>query len=128
MAMKIDAVAVASSDLKKTLSFYTLLGFEFEELGEGLQHIEPLSSFGGARLMIDSKEIIADIMGEEPKPGNHSSFAIQFDSSKEVNTICSLLTENKFNVVKEPWDAPWRQRYAVVADPDGYLIDLYSPL
>jgi len=126
--MKIDAVAVASSDLKKTLSFYTLLGFEFEELGDGLQHIEPLSSFGGARLMIDSKEIIADIMGAEPKPGNHSSFAIQFDSSKEVDAICSLLTQNNFNVVKKPWDAPWQQRYAVVADPDGYLIDLYSPL
>jgi hypothetical protein len=28
MALKIDAVAVASSDLKKILSFYTLLGFD----------------------------------------------------------------------------------------------------
>jgi uncharacterized glyoxalase superfamily protein PhnB len=29
---------------------------------------------------------------------------------------------------KEPWDAFWGQRYAVVADPDGNHVDLYAPL
>ena len=28
----------------------------------------------------------------------------------------------------EPWDAPWGQRYAVVADPDGNHVDLFAPL
>jgi uncharacterized glyoxalase superfamily protein PhnB len=28
----------------------------------------------------------------------------------------------------EPWDAPWGQRYAVVGDPDGNHVDLFSPL
>jgi predicted enzyme related to lactoylglutathione lyase len=31
-------------------------------------------------------------------------------------------------VVHEPWDAPWGQRYATVADPDGYRVDLFCPL
>jgi catechol 2,3-dioxygenase-like lactoylglutathione lyase family enzyme len=29
---------------------------------------------------------------------------------------------------KEPWDAFWGQRYAVVADPDGNHVDLFAPL
>ena len=28
----------------------------------------------------------------------------------------------------DPWDAPWGQRYASVADPDGGAVDLYAPL
>ena len=32
-----------------------------------------------------------------------------------------------FTVVKEPWDAFWGQRYAIVADPDGYMVDLFAP-
>ena len=27
---------------------------------------------------------------------------------------------------KEPWDAFWGQRYAVVKDPDGNHIDLFA--
>jgi uncharacterized glyoxalase superfamily protein PhnB len=29
---------------------------------------------------------------------------------------------------KDPWDAPWGQRYAVVLDPDGTSVDLFAPL
>ena len=31
-------------------------------------------------------------------------------------------------VVHPAWDAPWGQRYATVADPDGYRVDLFAPL
>ncbi len=30
--------------------------------------------------------------------------------------------------VKEPWDAFWGQRYAVIADPDGNTVDLFAAL
>jgi uncharacterized glyoxalase superfamily protein PhnB len=29
---------------------------------------------------------------------------------------------------REPWDAVWGQRYAVVQDPDGNHVDLFAPL
>lgn len=29
---------------------------------------------------------------------------------------------------KEPWDAFWGQRYAIVNDPDGNHISLFAPL
>jgi hypothetical protein len=29
---------------------------------------------------------------------------------------------------KEPWDAFWGQRYAIVHDPDGNTVDLFAEL
>ena len=127
-SMKIDAVAVSSSDLKKTLAFYTCLGFEFADLEEGQQHVEPKTSTGSARLMIDSQELMQEIIGEQARPGNHSSFAIRFEQPDQVNQACEHVVQSGFTVVKEPWDAFWGQRYAIVEDPDGYRFDLYCPL
>lgn len=126
--MKLDAVGVSSSNLAKTVAFYTLLGFAFPKLNGDEQHLEAVESPGSARLMIDSREIIKEIIGEDPKPGNHSSFAIQYDSPTEVNEVVHKIESAGFTVVKEPWDAFWGQRYAIVEDPDGYKVDLYAKL
>lgn len=126
--MKLDAVGVTSSNLNKTVGFYQLLGFQFTEFKADEKHLEPLTPEGSARLMIDTKDIVKDIIGEDPKPGNHSSFAIQYNSPEEVNTVAQKVRDSGFKVVKEPWDAFWGQRYAVVEDPDGYRVDLYSDL
>ena len=126
--MKIDAVALASSNLKKTIAFYTLLGFDFPELEEGQSHVEPHTPPGSARLMIDTKDLITEIIGETPRPGNHSGFAVRYDVPAEVDEVCRKLAQAGFDVVKEPWDAFWGQRYAIASDPDGYKVDLYAPL
>lgn len=126
--MKLDAVGVTSSNLKRTVDFYTLLGFQFPEYINDEQHLEPITPNGSARLMIDTKNIVKDIIGEDPKPGNHSSFAIQYNTAEEVDNIILRLIDADYTVVKQPWDAFWHQRYAVVQDPDGYRVDLYASL
>jgi uncharacterized glyoxalase superfamily protein PhnB len=78
--------------------------------------------------MIDSIQIVRDIIGENPKPGNHSSFAVEYASPQEVNQVAQNIKDTGFTVAKEPWDAFWGQRYAVVEDPDGYKVDLYAAL
>jgi uncharacterized glyoxalase superfamily protein PhnB len=70
--------------------------------------------------------MVEDIIGEEPKPGNHSAFAINYDSPAEVDAVVEKLRAAGFQLVKEPWDAFWGQRYAIAADPDGYKVDLYA--
>jgi catechol 2,3-dioxygenase-like lactoylglutathione lyase family enzyme len=126
--MKLNAVGVTSSNLKKTVAFYTLLGFKFSEFKADEQHLEPETPDGSARLMIDTKNIVADIIGEDPKPGNHSSFAIEYDTPPEIDAVVQSIKAAGFTVVKKPWDAFWGQHYAVVADPDGYKVDLYARL
>lgn len=126
--MKLNAVGVTTSNLAKTVAFYSLLGFEFPEFKEDEDHLEPKSPEGSTRLMIDSKKLITDILGEEPKPSNHSAFAIEYDSVEEVNKIAAMVNEAGFNIVKEPWNAFWGQRYCIVEDPDGYKVDVYANL
>lgn len=126
--MKIDAVGVSSSDFAVTVHFYEQLGFTFPEYTEEEQHLEAVTSAGSARLMIDSVELVTELNGEPPRPGNHSSFAIQYDSSAAVDEAAARVQAAGFSVVTEPWDAFWGQRYAVVQDPDGYRVDLYAAL
>lgn len=126
--MKLNAVGVTTSDMKKTLSFYKLLGFKFTDYKENDDHVEPETLTGSARLMIDAKEIVKEIIDEDPKPGNHSSFAILYDTPAEIDEIVTKVKAAGFKVSKEPWDAFWGQRYAVVEDPDGYKVDLYAYL
>lgn len=126
--MKLDAVGVTSSNLHKTIDFYRLLGFQFPDVKDGDLHIEPITPDGSARLMIDATSIVRDIIGENPKPGNHSSFAIQYESPEQINTLVEKIKHAGYTIEKEPWDAFWGQRYAIVKDPDGYKIDLYAHL
>jgi catechol 2,3-dioxygenase-like lactoylglutathione lyase family enzyme len=126
--MKINAVSVTSSDINKTIEFYRILGFEFEKINQEEKHFEPVEKIGSARLMIDKKELIYKITGQNPEPGNHSVFAILYDNPDEVDDVVKKIKESKFKIVKEPWDAFWGQRYAIIEDPDGYKIDLYSYL
>lgn len=126
--MKIDAVAVTSGDMKKAVEFYTLLGFQFGPITEDTQHVEPISNGRDTRLMIDHKDLMKKITGTAPVPPSHSTFAVLCESPEDVDVVTEKVKDAGFTVIKEPWDAFWGQRYAIVADPDGYMVDLFAPL
>lgn len=126
--MKISAVGVSSSNIQKSVEFYSLLGFDFTGVDLTQDHVEPITPDGSARLMIDSNQMIKDITGEEPVQGNHSTFAIEYSSVEELNGVADKLKKAGYVFKKEPWDAFWGQRYAIIADPDGCLVDLYARL
>jgi len=126
--MKLSAIGVTSSNMQKTINFYSLLGFGFPELKSEDQHIEAIVTEGSIRLMIDSDKLIKDMLGEDPKPGNTSVFALEYSSPAEVDAIVGKVAQAGFAVVKQPWDAFWGQRYAIVSDPDGHKVDLYAGL
>jgi predicted lactoylglutathione lyase len=126
--MKLDAVAITSKDFKKTVKFYNLLGFSFPDFSDDERHIEPITKSGEVRLMIDDAELITSIMGTAPIPPTHSSFAMLCNSANEVDEVVNKIKASGFEIVKEPWDAFWGQRYAIIKDPDGYMIDLFAYL
>lgn len=126
--MKLNAVGVVSKDMKKSIEFYTLLGFEFPSFTENEDHIESKPQNGSAKLMIDTFDLIKNIIGKNPVPGNHSSFALEYNSPTEIDQVVGRIKIAGFTVVNNPWDAFWGQRYAIVEDPDGYKVDLYAPL
>ncbi len=126
--MKLTAVSVTSRDMQASIAFYELLGFRFALDQAGEPHVEPLTAEGAVRLMIDTKELIQGILATEPRPATHATFALEYDSPHAVDQTVDSVREHGHTIVKAPWDAFWGQRYAVVADPDGYLIDLYAAL
>lgn len=128
MQVKIDAVGVSSSNFKKTVEFYTLLGFEFPEFNDGEDHLEAITPDGQTRLMIDSEKLITQLLDEKPQPGNTSVFALLYESPEELNKVAEKISGAGFKVIKQPWDAFWGQRYCVVQDPDGYKVDLFARL
>ena len=125
--MKLNAVAVSTTNMPKSIEFYELLGFQFDKHSDSDGHVETVPK-DGVKLMIDTEEMIKSIIGKKPKPSNHSGFAIQFDTPKEVDDTTEELKSAGFEIEKKPWDAFWGQRYAAVKDPGGYMVDLYAKL
>lgn len=125
--MEIYAVAVSARHLPLAVAFYELLGFDFGAVEPGDPHLEAITP-SGVRLMIDSASMMEELLGEPPRPGNTSGFALRYGSPAEVDDVAGRVAAAGGAVVHEPWDAPWAQRYATVADPDGYRVDLFCPL
>lgn len=124
--IRLDAVAVSSKNMSKTVAFYELLGFEFPAWGPDDKHVEPVTKPGDVRLMIDTAELMEQLTGHAPTPPNHSSFAMLCDSPAEVDSVAAALKDAGHTLTVEPWDAFWGQRYATVKDPDGYQIDIFA--
>ena len=118
-------MAVSATDLARSAAFYELLGFSFPPLEEGSVHLE---SPGAVRLMIDDAAMLTELNGEPPRPGTASAFAVLAGSPPEVDDAVGRVQAAGHTVVHPPFDAPWGQRYATVADPDGYRVDLFCPL
>jgi len=126
--MKLDAVSVTSGDFAQTVTFYSLLGFSFPAFEASAQHLEAITLAGEVRLMIDDRALIKSLTGRDPVPPTHSSFAIKCDSPNGVDAAVKAVKAAKFTVIKEPWDAFWGQRYAILADPEGYMVDVFATL
>jgi len=123
--MEISAVAVTAADLSRAVAFYELLGFRFPAFGPEEVHVQ---TEGTPSLMIDEHAFMTGLLGEPPRPGNHAAIALLADGPGGVDEAVGRVSAAGHTVVSPPFDAPWGQRYATVADPDGYRIDVFAPL
>jgi catechol 2,3-dioxygenase-like lactoylglutathione lyase family enzyme len=126
-----DAIGVIVSDLERAVDLYRRLGLEFADPPdpEGHGHVEATLP-GGIRLMLDTEEAVKGFDPKWSPPSGRPRVGLAFlcDSPEEVDRIYGELTEAGASSEREPWDAPWGQRYASVADPDGNSFDLFAPL
>jgi catechol 2,3-dioxygenase-like lactoylglutathione lyase family enzyme len=123
----LNAIGIAVADMAESIRFYRALGLDMPDTpAEG--HVEALMP-GGARLMLDSEEIILSFLPDWKRAnGNQVSLAFECASPAEVDEIYARVTEAGFEGEKDPWDAEWGQRYALLGDPDGVRINLYAAL
>jgi uncharacterized glyoxalase superfamily protein PhnB len=123
----LNAIGIAVSDLRRSTHFYRLLGADFpEDPAEG--HVEATMP-NGTRLMFDGEEVIHSFLpGWTRTNGNQVSLAFECASPAEVDELYARVVAAGFEGEKEPWDAAWGQRYALLGDPDGVRVNLYAAL
>ncbi|ORX02758.1 glyoxalase [Mycobacterium szulgai] len=121
------AVEIVASDLQRSLNFYRSLGLTIPET-DG-PHVE-VALPGGNRLLFDTEETLASFHPEWTSPISPGRVVLAFGlaTPADVDAVFSRLTDAGHPALLKPFDAPWGQRYATLADPDGTSVDLYAPL
>ncbi len=98
------------------------------QLGHGAAVVELP---GGNTLSFDNEETIAAMHPGWAAPSpSHSrvALAVGVGTPAEVDALFEKVTAAGYSSVLAPYDAPWQQRYATVADPDGNWVDLFAAL
>jgi catechol 2,3-dioxygenase-like lactoylglutathione lyase family enzyme len=126
---QLDLIGIVVEDMGRSLAFYRELGLEVPEDGDGQPHVESTLR-GGLRLAWDTAETIRSFNPEwQPATGGPQiGLAFLVDSPADVDATYERLVSLGYDGHKEPFDAPWGQRYALVHDPDGNSVDLFAPL
>lgn len=124
---QIDAIGIAVSDMAVAIAFYRRLGLDFPADAESEPHAEaPLGP--SMRLMLDTEAMLRQIDPDwSATPGGRLGLAVRLPDPDSVDMLYAELAAAGLGV-KDPWDAFWGQRYAVVSDPDGLHLDLYAQL
>ena len=126
--VRLDLVGIVTRDMRASLAFYRRLGLDAPEGSEDAPHAEARTP-GGLRVAWDTAELVEGIYPgyTTPSGGHRMSLAFLLPTPAAVDDKYSELAALGHGR-KEPWDAPWGQRYAVVTDPDGNHVDLFAPL
>jgi uncharacterized glyoxalase superfamily protein PhnB len=125
---KLDLIGMVVQDMGESLAFYRLLGLDIPPEADTEVHVECVIS-PAFRIAWDTVELMESIYDEWPAPqGHRMTLAFACETPAEVDTLYTRITEAGYAEHRPPWDAFWGQRYAVVQDPDGNLVDLYANL
>ena len=129
MTVSLDLVGIVTTDLVRSLAFYRVLGVETPQVDGTEPHVEAVLP-NGLRLAWDTLDTIRSFdPGFTPAAGGHPiALAFATASPADVDALYKEVVAAGFHGHKEPWDAVWGQRYAVVHDPDGNTVDLFGPL
>ena len=130
MAIQPDMVGMVVADMKRALAFYRLLGLDIPP-GQDDEPYVDVTTPNGYRLSWNTEAVIRsfDADWQPPTGGPRVSLAFKCDSPADVDaTFATLLASGLGTIHKEPWDAVWGMRYAVVLGPDGESVDLFASL
>jgi catechol 2,3-dioxygenase-like lactoylglutathione lyase family enzyme len=126
MAPRFNLIGLVVADIAQSAAFYRKLGLD---VPDGDEHVE-VTLPGGLRIAWDAVEVIKSFEPDwtPPSGGHRIGLAFECTSPSEVDSMFKELIAAGHAGVKEPWDAFWGQRYAIVEDPDGNHVELFAGL
>jgi catechol 2,3-dioxygenase-like lactoylglutathione lyase family enzyme len=128
MPARLDVIGLVVADMARSLAFYRRLGLDAPAEAEREPHVE-VSLPGGLRLAFDTEETIRSFDPDwtPPSGGDRMGLAFLMETPAEVDQVYDELTSLGYEGYKQPWDAFWGQRYAIILDPDGIGVSLFAP-
>ncbi|MBP2100353.1 VOC family protein [Enterococcus rivorum] len=124
--MRLDMVGIICEDVEKSSLFYERLGFQ--TIGEKSNDYLELDN-ENIRISLNSKKMVEGIYGFVPSnQGEKIELAFLCDSPEQVDSTCEKMIAFGYDLFKEPWDAFWGQRYAIIKDLDNNLLALFANL
>ena len=127
--LRLDLIGLVVDDMAASLAFYRRLGLDLAEGAEHEAHVEMILP-GGLRLAWDTVEVVRsfDPGWTSPQGGHRTALAFACEEPADVDKVYAELVGAGYHGHKEPWDAVWGMRYAIVHDPDGNAVDFFAPL
>lgn len=118
------------ADLEASVAFYRdLVGLAPEEVAES--NAEFATGQSTLVLEADFEPAVLDAFGlEEPgdERGSGVIVAVGVEEPAAVDAVCERVAEAGETVRMEPTDVDWGRRMALIADPDGYTVEVSAPL
>ena len=119
-------VGIVTKNMEQAIKFYETLGFTAQGTSND-DYVELNNK--GVRISLNTSKMVSGIYGYDPdKVGDKIELAFLCDSPKEVDELHNKIVKSGYESFKEPWDAFWGQRYAIVKDIDGHLLSIFSNL
>jgi predicted enzyme related to lactoylglutathione lyase len=127
-AMDFVSVRVITQDVERLTTFW--------EQVTGLRADRPVPVFAELRtpagtIAIGSPATVAMLGDAAPVPGHNRSVFIELlvddvDATRERVKV--LVPQTVPEIVLEPTDMPWGNRSMILRDPDGGLVNLFTPV
>jgi catechol 2,3-dioxygenase-like lactoylglutathione lyase family enzyme len=125
-------VNIVVSDMDAAVMFYRLLGVDLDPStdnwppGTGARHVHAREPAPGGDFDLDN-EPMARTWGHEGLEPGATVIGFSLPSREAVDDKYRELTAAGYRGRREPYDAFFGARYAIVEDPDGHPIGIMSP-
>lgn len=122
---RLGQVNLVVSDLERSRKFYERLGWRFETMGDQAL----MAEVPGGLLVALHLRAFAKTWDEgyDGGTGGATVFDVFLPDRESVDRLHAEFVDDGNRTHQPPMDAFWGPRYAVVEDPDGYLLGLKSP-
>ena len=128
MGIKFDMIGIFVQDLQKMVDFYkNVIGLEIDWDGKG-----PYAEFKheGIRFSMFERKELPQLLGADPefpeKLNGTFELAINVGNPENVDTKFNEIVTKGGASIYPPRDEPWHMRSAMIADPEGNIIEIAS--
>ena len=128
MGIKFDMIGIFVDDIHTMVNFYkNVIGLEIDWDGNG-----PYAEFkhDGIRFSMYERKELPQLLGitpEFPKKLNGTfELAINVGDPKNVDMMYEKIISEGGKEIYSPRDEPWHMRSAMLADPEGNIIEIAS--